>query len=304
VRTLPAGPAKLDALDPVWLSAVLWGARPRVYFSPGFNPPLSSPSPVVFTIHDLIHLRFPQEMSAAKSLYYRAVVRPAARRAAAVLTVSEFSRREIIEWSGVPEGRVVVVGNGAGPEFTPSGPRLEPGYPYLLYVGNEKPHKNLRGALEGFARSGVAADVRLVVNVEAASEWTGLVDALGLGGRVVFAGRIAEDRLASYYRGAVALVFPAFLEGFGIPPLEAMSCGAPVVTSSLSSLPEVVGDAAVFVDPSSVESIASGIRAVVEDEALRERLSTAGLERSRRFSWDRTAGLVRSALERAAQGGA
>ena len=137
--------------------------RPKVYFSPGFNPPLWSPVPYVFTIHDLIHLRVPAETGLAKQSYYRLVVRPAAQRAVRVLTVSTYTQQDILDWAGLPAEQVVVVGNGVGPPFAPMGPRHAPGYPYVFYVGNRKPHKNLARLLQGLARSGSQKDVRLVL---------------------------------------------------------------------------------------------------------------------------------------------
>lgn len=300
---LPASLPLLHPFEALWLSTLLLRMRPRVYFSPGFNPPLWSPVPVVFTIHDLIHLRFPEETNALKRAYYRFVVRPAAVRAYRVLTVSEFSRREILEWARLPEEKVVVVGNGVGPEFSPQGKRHEPGYPYVFYVGNTKPHKNFHRLLEAFARSELLGEVRLVCTGTPSQRVLGLIQELGLEQHVVFAGTIPDEELPAYYRGALALVFPSLYEGFGLPALEAMACGTPVVTSSVTSLPEVVGDAAVLVDPYDVESIAWGVRRVVEDSSLRKELRRKGLKRAKQFSWDKTAELTWQVLQEAAQEG-
>lgn len=303
VSPLPDSLSLLHPFEAFWLSALLLRVHPRVYFSPGFNPPLWSPVPFVFTIHDLIHLRFPEETSARKRAYYRFVVRPATARAYRVLTVSEFSKREILEWARLPEYKVVVVGNGVGPEFSPQGKRHEPGYPYVFYVGNTKPHKNFNRLLEAFARSGLLGEVRLVCTGSPSKRVLSLIQELGLERHVVFAGTIPDELLPAYYRGALALIFPSLYEGFGLPTLEAMACGIPVVTSSVTSLPEVVGDAAVLVDPYDVESIAWGIQRVVEDSFLREELRRKGLERAKQFSWDKTAELTWKVLQEAAQEG-
>lgn len=287
----------LHPLEPIWLSWVLARFRPGAYFSPGFNPPLRSPVPLVFTIHDLIHLRYPEETSAIKQAYYRLVVRPAAGRAYRVLTVSEYSKREILEWAGLPEEKVLVVGNGVGSEFSPEGKRYVPGYPYLFYVGNLKPHKNLGRILEAFARSGLSEQVRLVCTGNPDGFSLRLIRDMGLENCVIFKGVIPDEELPAYYRGALALVFPSLYEGFGLPALEAMACGTPVVTSGITALPEVVGDAAVVVDPYDVESIAWVIRRVVEDNTLREELRLKGIERAKHFSWDRTAELTWKVLE-------
>ncbi|WP_238529980.1 glycosyltransferase family 4 protein [Thermus parvatiensis] len=126
---------------------------------------------------------------------------------------------------------------------------------------------------------------------------------LGLEKHVVFAGTIPDELLPAYYRGALALILPSLYEGFGLPALEAMACGTPVVTSSVTSLPEVVGDAAVLVDPYDVESIAWGVRRVVEDSSLRKELRRKGLKRAKQFSWDKTAELTWKVLQEAAQEG-
>ena len=301
VTPFPNSLPLMHTFEAVWLSVLLLSMRPRVYFSPGFNPPLWSPIPFVFTIHDLIHLRFPDETNTRKSAYYRFVVRPATVRAYRVLTVSEFSKRVILEWANLPEEKVVVVGNGVGAEFSPHGKRHEPGYPYIFYVGNKKPHKNFNRLLEAFARSGLQREVRLVCTGTPTAQMLGLIQELSLERRVVFAGTIPDELLPAYYRGALALIFPSLYEGFGLPALEAMASGTPVVTSGVTSLPEVVGDAAVLIDPYDVESIAWGIRRVIEDSFLRKELRRKGLERAKRFSWDRTAGLTWKVLQEAAR---
>ena len=300
LRPLPTFWPLLHPLEPVLLAGVLYTLRPLVYFSPGFNPPVRSPRPFVFTIHDLIHLHVPAEASRAKQAYYRLVVRPAAHRAYRVLTVSQYTHHEIVEWTGLPAERVVVVGNGVGAAFTPVGVRHTPGYPYLLYVGNRKPHKNLTRLLQGFAHSGLRRDLCLVLTGLPEATLSQQVMALQLQDRVVYAGHLTELELAAYYRGAVAVVCPSLYEGFGLPPLEAMACGTPVVTSNRTALPEVVGEAAMLVDPYDVEALAWGIRRVVDDQGLRQALAHKGLARAQRFTWEQTAARVWQVLQEAA----
>ncbi len=292
----------LHPLEPLWLTAIVLRRRPGAYFSPGFNPPPLSPVPVVFTVWDLIHLRFDWYSTARREAYYRLVVRPAARRASRVLTGSQFSKGEIVEWAGVPEARVTVVGSGVGPEFRPEGTSYSPRFPYLLYVGNRRPHKNLPRLLRAFHQSGLAGELRLVLSGQADAATAAVVHQLGLDQDVVFAGRISDSDLPGYYRGATALVFPTLYEGFGLPALEAMACGTPVLASNVTSIPEVAGDAAVLVDPYDVEAIANGIRSVVDDQVLRERCRERGLKQAKRFSWERTAGLTRQVLSEAVGG--
>jgi len=297
IHSVPALGKPLHPLDPVLLSWLLWRLRPQVYFSPGFNPPLWSPVPVVFTIHDLIHLCLPGETSLAKRLYYQHVVRPAAQQAYRVLTVSRYTQQAILDWTGLPQERVVVVGNGVGAVFCPYGVQHAPGYPYLFYVGNRKPHKNVPRLLQGFARSGLSRDVRLILTGTPEATTSQQLRALKLQDRVVYAGQLTDTELAAYYRGAMALVCPSLYEGFGLPPLEAMACGTPVVTSNRTALPEVVGDAALVIDPYDVEAIAWGIQCAVQDSTLRQVLRQKGLERAQQFTWERTAARVWQVLQ-------
>lgn len=292
------GPA--HPLDPALLGADLWHRRPKLFFSPGYNSPLGWPGPFVLTLHDLHHLCVQEDSSVAKRAYYRYIIRPACRRAACVLTVSEYSKHEISAWAGVEEGKVINVGNGVGLPFTAMGTKYNPGFPYLLYVGSRRPHKNLPRLLKAYSLAGVRKDVRLVLNGPADQLLSAEIERLDLTGDVVFADLDADQDLADVYRGAVGFVFPSLYEGFGLPPLEAMACGIPVLTSNVCALPEVVRDSAILVDPLDIESIADGMRRLVGDSALRAGLREIGLLRARSFSWDETAQRVREVLRRAA----
>jgi glycosyltransferase involved in cell wall biosynthesis len=286
----------LHPAETIWLTALLARRRPSVFYSPGFNAPPTCPVPFVLTVYDLIHLEVPEESSRAKRLYYRLHVRPAVRRARAVLTGSDYSRARIVEWSGVDADRVVVVRGAAGAEFTPDGDRHEPGYPYLLYVGNHKPHKNLSRLVRALAELRDGSSLRLVLVGPVERELLEVAGSVAVADRLVFLGDVPDERLPALYRGANAFVFPSLHEGFGLPPLEAMACGTPVVSSLATSLAEVVGDAAVAVDPLDVGSIAAGIDGIVGDEQLRRQLRARGLARAASFSWDETARRTLQAL--------
>lgn len=305
-RRLPGDTVDLTGADPVSLRGLLeletWSltrrlqGRSGLFFSPGYAPPVTWRGPVVFTIHDLIHLDVQQERSRFKTLYYQQVVRPAVARAHRVLTVSEYSRQRLLEWSGVAPEQVVVVGNGVDAAFSPFGKIHQPGYPYIFYVRNAKPHKNVSRLLEAFAQMTVPG-VRLVLSGQADEAARHQALRLGIDGRVVFAGRIPEQNLPAYYRGAAVVTMPSLYEGFGLPPLEGMASGVPVVVSNATSLPEVVGDAGLLVDPHDAASIAGGLSRALTDTALRQTLRTRGLERARQFNWDAVAGRVRRALD-------
>jgi len=290
-------------LDPGLLGAELWLRRPGLFFSPGYNVPVGWPYPYVFTLHDLHHLCVPEDSSPAKRAYYKYILRPACHKAAFLLTGSEYSRHEIQEWAKLKDEKIVAVSYGVDLPFTHSGRRYEPGYPYLLYVGSHKPHKNLARLLKAFAISGVQKDVRLLLTGSEETELAKQIAGLGLNGGVVFAGFPADDDLADLFRGAAGFVFPSLYEGFGLPPLEAMACGVPVLTSNVCSLPEVVGDAAILIDPLDVEDIAQGIQRLIGDDALREDLRWKGVERARRFSWGETARRTRQVLDAAMNAG-
>lgn len=293
---LTRGPKPSHPLDPLYLSWILRWKRPNLFFSPGYNTPYRSPVPFVFALHDLNHIKVQEKSSRLRKAYYEYVIRPACHHALRIVTVSEFSKHEIAEWAGVDPRRIIVVGNGVDPAFSPNGVKCEFGFPYLLYVGNNKPHKNLRRLLEAFASSGVAKDLHLVLSGSPDGSLRSLIARRRLEGRVIFVGLIPDNELAAYYRGAVALVFPSLYEGFGLPVLEAMGCGTPVLTSNVTSLPEVAGDAALLVDPYDVEAIADGLRRLVENGTLREELRQKALARANLFSWDRTAEQVRNIL--------
>lgn len=290
--------AKLSPLDPLASALALAHCRQGCFLTPGFNAPVRSPIPFAFTLHDLIHVQVPSESSALRRLYYATVVKPATRHAQRVFTVSEYSRQQIIEWSGVPQERVVVVGNGVSEIFCPgTGEPMPVPSPYLLHVGRRSSHKNIPRLLRAFAASRSARNARLVFTGAADPETMQHVDALGLRPRVFFSGSVGDGELAALYRGARALVFPSLLEGFGLPVVEAMACGTPVVTSNVASMAEVAGRGnALLVDPTDVDAIAAAIDLVVEDGQLRHRLAAHGLNRARAFTWTGVAARVQQEL--------
>ena len=191
------------------------------------------------------------------------------------------------------------MGNGVDYPFVPFGPAHNAGGPYLLYVGSRKANKNLPRLLRAFAVSGVYRDIRLVLSGSPSEDLMSQVRRLGLTDKVTFAAASSSQSLAELYRGAHAFLFVSFYEGFGLPPLEAMACGTPVLTSNICSMPEVVGDAGLLVDPYDVDAIADGIRRITEGTDLRTELKQKGLARARKFSWDQTACKTRQVLEAA-----
>jgi len=248
--------------------------------------PFGLQAPAVVTIHDLSFERDRAMMGLRDGIIFRTVVPRAARRAERVLTVSERTRRDLIDHYGLPENKIVVTPNGVDPAFGPDGPKAD-GSAYALFVGALQPRKDPVSAVEAIAL--LDGSLRLVVAGPDKGGATALREAvarLGLEDRVELLGYVEQDRLAALYRGAACLVFPSRYEGFGLPVIEAMACGTPVVAARTSALPEVAGDAAVLVEPGSPAALAQGISDVLAD---RERLTAAGLERARSFSWRKSA---------------
>lgn len=294
---LELGGKPMDAAEPFRLALALC-SQPAggLFFSPGYNAPIRCRLPYVFTVHDLNHIDRPENSSFAKRLYYSSILRPSCRRAARVLTVSEYSRKRIVEWSGVSESQVVNVGNGVGSDFAPHGPMFKSGVPYFLCVSNRRPHKNELRVVSALAAASLPSDVGLVLTGQPTAELQSHIQASGMADRVRFAGTVSDAELASLYRGALALVFPSLYEGFGLPVVEAMACGTPVITSTTTALPEVAGDAALLVDPMSTEAIAVAIEHIYAQPELRLRLRDAGLTRATQFDWSAVAERVMTAM--------
>lgn len=294
LRTHPAAP--LDSWRLARALSHLTGHD--LFFSPGYNTPLFCPSPFVFAIHDLSHIHCPENSNPLIRLYYATILKRACHRAASILTISEFTRMQIVEWSGVPREKVYNVSCGVDPTYRPEGDSYGLPFPYLLSVTNRKRHKNEFRVVEAFARSSLAAEIRLVFTGNSTPELAGRMERHHVTSRVHFAGVVPEAKLPSLYRGAEALIFPSLYEGFGLPLVEAMACGTPVLTSNITAMPETAGDAALIVDPTSVEQIAVAMGQIVSDTALRRRLREKGLARAAKFPWENTAAGVNQVLAR------
>jgi len=270
-------------------------------------PPLVSCRSVV-TIHDCIHLMFPQYLPGRLAhRYAQTSISLASRRATRVLTVSESSKRDILKFVDIPANKIDVIYNAYDERFAVE-PREEDVVrvreryqlhdEFVLYAGNVKPHKNLERLIEAFqlVRSRGLDHLKLVLIGDDISKYASLRRAVHrhqLHKYVRFLGYLPEETLAVMYRLAGVFVFPSLYEGFGLPPLEAMASGTPVVTSNVSSLPEVAGDAAALVDPFGPAAIADGIYRVLTDDRLRREMRTKGLARARQFSWEASVRRVR-----------
>jgi glycosyltransferase involved in cell wall biosynthesis len=262
--------------------------RTDLFFSPGYNTPVFCASPFVFTIHDLTHIHCPESRRPTVELYYSSVMKRACRRAARIITVSEFTRKQIIEWSEVAAEKVVNVGNGIESTYNPQGDSYALGFPYLLTVSNRKPHKNEFRIVEAFAKADLDPQMHLVFTGETTEKLSRWIETQEVCSRVDFIGSVPEERLPSLYRGAQALIFPSLYEGFGLPIIEAMACGTPVVTSNVTAMPETAGFAALFVNPRSIEEISNAMERITRDLSLRNQMRDRGIARAGKFSWEDT----------------
>jgi glycosyltransferase involved in cell wall biosynthesis len=282
--------------------------RVTLFHAPHYVLPPLVACPSVVTIHDCIHLMFPQYLANPLAhRYARVQIALAARRATRIMTVSESSKRDILRFVDVPADKIDVIHNAYDERFgtTPADndvarvrERYQLAGPFVLYAGTVKPHKNLERLIEAFhlVRRQHSGDLTLVLIGDEISKYASLrraVHRYQLHKHVRFLGYMPQDTLAVMYRLARVFVFPSLYEGFGLPPLEAMASGTPVVASNVSSLPEVAGDAALLVDPHDPAAIAAAIEAILGDAGLAERLRLKGLERARHFSWETSIRRVR-----------
>jgi glycosyltransferase involved in cell wall biosynthesis len=312
-----------ELLDHVAFPFFLRGLSPDLVHIPLNRVPMLMMRPYVVTIHDMANLFFEEGPSDFRMQLRRIRFRRGLERASRVIAVSEATKRDVESFLGAPSQRIRRVYNAPDPGFlTPGAPagseaqlrtmeRYQIDYPYLLYAGNIRRHKNIPRLVEAFAvvRDQLAShpvykDLRLVIIGDTISQFPAVRQAViksRVEHAVRFLGFVPFETLRCFYEFAAAFVFPSRHEGFGLPPLEAMACGTPVVTSNVSSLPEVVGDAAVLVNPENVFDIARGIRDVLLDEGLRAELVRRGRAQAARFSWERTARQMLEIYEEAAK---
>ena len=280
-----------------------------------FTPPPVCPTGFVFTMHGAVTFTHPQFYSRAVLARLNPLLRRGLQRSRVTLCVSEFVRQEMIELFGLSPEQLVTVHHGVDPSFRPQpaeqvAERVKKIHglhaPYVVYVGKLHSNKNIVRLIEAFdLATRDRQEIELVLAGRMVFGCDGIdqtIQRLGLGHRVHRLGHQTPDMLPDLYGGALCKVFPTLWEGFGLPVLEAMACGTPVVTSNIACMPEITGDAAVLVDPQSSESIAEGLAAVLSDPSWRAELSRRGLARAAHFTWEQTARQTLQAYRQIAEG--
>jgi glycosyltransferase involved in cell wall biosynthesis len=273
--------------------------KPDLIHYPNFNVPFFNHRPFVMTLCDLIYFLYPEACpNTLAQLYAKFFMRFAAKKALAIITISHFSKREIMRHLKVPESKIHVTYCGIDRKFKPTEcpVSLKQKYSlpdkYVLYVGNHQPLKNLQGLIKGFAQCQSKGNYFLVIGGKKdprRTETYNLIREHSLEDRVIFSGFIQSEDLPAIYSAASLFVFPSYYEGFGLPPLEAMACGTPVICSNTSSFPETVGDAAIMVSPGDTILLSKEIDRILADKELQKDMIEKGLQQVKKFSWDETA---------------
>lgn len=266
-----------------------------VLHCPGYSVPLYADVPTVVTIHDVNYEAVPETFSTLSRFVWGQIVPRSARRASAVITVSSFSREEIRRHVGIDHSRIHVVSNAPSPQLPRSPPPLdsididvEP--PYILYVSSTHPHKNHATLVRSLPRLPDELSMVLVGPKRAAHpDLVSLIDSLGLHDRVAMPGFVPEPTLATLYGNAHLYVHPSMYEGFGMPVIEAMRYGTPVVCADVAALPEIAGDAALYFDPTSPDEIAAACEELITSPQLRDEMIEEGFTRQARYSWTKSA---------------
>lgn len=299
----------MSILEQFVIPSVLKRKKADLFHAPSFVIPLKLPCRSVITLHDLTHMVFPKEFRGIVQFYYQFIVKPAIKKAEVVITDSENSKKDIITLLNIPRKKVRVTYLAVDTKMKPVEKsvdilrKIKTKYninkKFILYHGNKKAHKNVLRLIEAFHKLCVERrlDYLLVITGkrEIKSRETDFsqiereVKRFGLDNKVIYTGYISEEDLPLLYNASDLFVYPSLYEGFGLPVLEAMACGIPVVTSNTSSLPEIVGDAGMLVNPYDVNAITGAIYKALTNSELRDQMSKKGLARAKRFSWEKCA---------------
>ncbi|MBN2471497.1 MAG: glycosyltransferase family 4 protein [Anaerolineae bacterium] len=313
-RRVPTFTPSHNRLEKWALALEITPLRLDLLHSPDFIPPLWGARRTVITIHDLNFLHYPEFLTAESRRYYNDQIERAVRQADHILACSEATRRDLAAMLGVPEGKITVHLEGVDAAFKPlpeaaltaARQQLDLPQDYLLFVGTFEPRKNISGLLEAYHLLRQAFPEALPLVLAGRRGWLyeeifARVESLGLRDHILWRENIPQALMPALYNAARLLVMPSFYEGFGLPPLEAMACGTPTVVADRSSLPEVVGEAGLLVNPDDPADIAAGLERLLADPALHADLSAKGIRRAGTFTWQRTAETVLQTYRRVLQ---
>ncbi len=310
-------PARHPLLMYIWyqhrVKAFLEKEKIDVFVSPDGQTCLRTKVPTVTVMHDLAFEHFPEQLPFADRLYLQYLSPEFARKSTQIVTVSEFTKQDISEKYDIDKNKISIVYNAAGTVFSPATDKektdftnhINLGGEYFLYVGAIHPRKNLVRVLQAYEQFRTVTGINIKLVIVGRKAWKAgkleeVYSAMHFKDDVNFSGRLTDQELRLAYASAKALVYVPLLEGFGIPVVEAQQCHCPVITSNVSSLPEVAGAGALQVDPFSVDKIAAAMARVVSEKGLREKLTDLGKENARRFSWNHSAVRMWEAIEKAA----
>lgn len=313
VKLLP--PARRTWLFNWWLNisvhGVLRDLNADLFLSPDGFLPLRGKTKCLPVIHDLNFEHYPEDLPAHYAKWYKKKFPQFAKRASRIATVSEFSKQDIAKQYNISPDKIDVVYNAASDGFVPLTPELikatrdkwTNGDPYFLFVGSLHPRKNLERLIKAFAefKKSTSNNIRLVITGGEFWKNDGLQDALNNlpeKNLVIFTKRVDEQELRRIMGSALALTYVPYFEGFGIPLVEAMACDVPIISSNVTAMPEVAGDAAEYCDPFSIESIASAMKKIAADENLRNDLVAKGRIQRQRYSWDKSADALWNSIEK------
>jgi glycosyltransferase involved in cell wall biosynthesis len=315
IPVVASPPTRHPVLQYIWfeytIPRVLKKIKPDLFLSPDAYNSLRSPYKNLMVIHDLNFEHYPEKMPPLVRKYYRYFTPKFARKATRIATVSQFSKNDIVQQYGIDPGKIDVVYNGVNEKFEPVTDRVKQatrekyteGNPYFIYVGALIDRKNLGNLFKAFDKykSEERNEVKLLIvgtKMWHNKELQDTYEQMQFKNEVIFTGRLEPEELYKATGSALAMTYVSYFEGFGIPILEAFAAGIPVITSNVTSMPEVAGDAALLVDPFNTDDIAKAMTTITKDEQLRKGLIEKGLARRKQFSWDKSAENLWKSIEK------